>query len=103
MQTCTDDAFSVCMKVQKNEKEPWISAHATRLFGVLYRWINNWTRHQNMECSADDLIAEQDYQPMWKPRLVIEPSVERSMKPTSMLIRTSFSFFWTLIRGHYGH
>ena len=103
MRTCTDDTFSVCMKVQKKEKEARISARATRLFGVLYRWFNNWTMRQNMECSADDLIAGQDYQPMLKPRPAIEPSVERSMKPTSMLIRASFSFFWTLIRGHNGH
>ena len=31
---------------------------------------------------------------------MIEPSVEHSKKPTSTLIWASFSFFWTLIRGH---
>ena len=39
----------------------------------------------------------------WQSCPSIEPSVEHSKKPTSMLIRASFLFFWTPIRGHNGH
>ena len=39
----------------------------------------------------------------WQSCPSIEPSVEHSKKPTSTLIRASFSFFWTLMRGHNGH
>ena len=106
------------------ERERSPDQHAGRLFGVLYRWLDRWTRLPAnvltpralksqtvpvswLPWSNDD--RSQRFKSArcqnigWQSCPSIEPSIEHSKKPTSMLIRASFSFFWTLIRGHNGH
>ena len=93
---------------------------ASRLFGVLYRWLDRWTRlpaNFLTPCALESLrtIIIGSWQPThwhcmrfksvrhqkvgWQSYPSIEPSIEHSKKPTSTLIRASFLFFWTLIRG----
>ena len=89
-----------------------------RLFGVLYRWLDRWTRlpanfltPRALESLRTIIIGS--WQPThwhctrfksarrqkvgWQSCPSIEPSVEHSKKPTSTLIRASFSFFWTRV------
>ena len=107
----------MCPPRKERERSP--DQRALRLFQVLHRWIDHWTRLPTkvlMPCVVENqrAIVTGSRQPThclyclslestrrqnvsWESCSVIDPSVEHSRKPKSMLIRASFSFFsrWT--------
>ena len=93
------------------ERERSPDQRASRLFGVLYRWLDRWTRlpANFLTPRALESFIIGSWQPThwhctrfksarrqkvgWQSCPSIEPSVEHSKKPTSTLIRASSRSF----------
>ena len=112
---------STSMQIQNNEKRAWISV-GVKLSGVLYRWLDHWTRLPAIVLMPHALETRtitvswmsrlcNDHSPSfestrhqndsWEFCPVVEPSVEH---PRKLQTNTNpGSFFWTCTCRYSGH